>query len=148
MRSYMPGAKRKAEELQAVEASLKPMIVLAASADANATADAIGNAAPYMCDGLWTAGEQYTKDMIVEHSGQYWFVRQNVTALEHQPPGSTGMLAIYVPVPQTYRGYIVWQYGILCDRGAIVWNRAKTQLYKALHAGNPSIYAAPYASIM
>ena len=46
----------------------------------------------------WTVGESYTKGNRVVHEGIVYEVQQPVTAQAHQPPGSTGMLAVYRPI--------------------------------------------------
>lgn len=46
----------------------------------------------------WTAGEAYAAGKRLVHEGIVYVVEQPVTALEHQPPGAEGMLAIYRPV--------------------------------------------------
>lgn len=46
----------------------------------------------------WTPGEVYQAGEIVNHEEQAYRVIQTVTALENQPPGATGMLAIYRPL--------------------------------------------------
>ena len=46
----------------------------------------------------WTPGAVYQAGEVVNHEEQAYRVIQNVTALENQPPGATGMLAIYRPL--------------------------------------------------
>lgn len=46
----------------------------------------------------WAAGESYVKGNRVVHENIVYEVQQHVTAQGHQPPGSTGMLAIYRPI--------------------------------------------------
>lgn len=46
----------------------------------------------------WTAGEHYKALEIVNHEGFPYRVIQDVDALEHQAPGTAGMLAIYRPI--------------------------------------------------
>lgn len=46
----------------------------------------------------WTAGEHYKALEIVNHEGRPYRVIQAVDALEHQAPGTEGMLAIYRPI--------------------------------------------------
>nr|DAQ18988.1 MAG TPA: hypothetical protein [Herelleviridae sp.] len=46
----------------------------------------------------WTAGEHYKALEIVNHDGFPYRVIQDVDALEHQAPGTEGMLAIYRPI--------------------------------------------------
>lgn len=47
---------------------------------------------------VWTVGEKYTQGNRIVYADIVYEVQQAVTALEHQPPGSAGMLAIYRPI--------------------------------------------------
>lgn len=47
---------------------------------------------------VWTPGAVYQAGEVVNHEEQAYRVIQTVTALENQPPGETGMLAIYRPL--------------------------------------------------
>lgn len=47
---------------------------------------------------VWTPGAVYQAGEVVNHEEQAYRVIQTVTALENQPPGTTGMLAIYRPL--------------------------------------------------
>lgn len=46
----------------------------------------------------WAAGQHYKALEIVNHEGRPYRVIQAVDALEHQAPGTEGMLAIYRPI--------------------------------------------------
>lgn len=46
----------------------------------------------------WQPGEIYPANKRLSHDGITYVVMQEVTAQEHQPPGGTGMLAVYRPV--------------------------------------------------
>lgn len=46
----------------------------------------------------WAAGQHYKALEIVNHEGVPYRVIQDVDALEHQAPGTEGMLAIYRPI--------------------------------------------------
>lgn len=48
----------------------------------------------------WAAGATYQAGEVVNHDGQAFRVIQAVTALENQPPGAEGMLAIYRPLDE------------------------------------------------
>ena len=52
----------------------------------------------------WKAGEHYDKGEILNHNEQPYRVVQAVDALEHQPPGAEGMLAIYRPLNPEHAG--------------------------------------------
>ncbi len=47
---------------------------------------------------VWAPGAQYLAGNRIAHEGVVYEVKQPVTAQEHQPPGSTGMLAVYRPL--------------------------------------------------
>lgn len=47
---------------------------------------------------LWEAGAEYAAGNRIVHDGIVYEVQQPVTALEHQAPGSEGMLAVYRPL--------------------------------------------------
>lgn len=46
----------------------------------------------------WQPGQTYSANKRLSHDGITYVVMQEVTAQEHQPPGGTGMLAVYRPV--------------------------------------------------
>ena len=46
----------------------------------------------------WTPGTTYVPGNRLVYEGVVYEVQQPVTAQEHQPPGSTGMLAVYRPL--------------------------------------------------
>lgn len=46
----------------------------------------------------WSAGEHYAAGDIINRNGQAYRVIQAVDAIESQPPGAEGMLAIYRPI--------------------------------------------------
>ena len=52
----------------------------------------------------WEAGAQYEAGDIVNRDGQAYRVVQAVTAQEHQPPESEGMLAVYRPLMPEHEG--------------------------------------------
>ena len=52
----------------------------------------------------WEAGTHYEAGEIVNHDGQAYRVIQEVDALENQPPGAEGMLAIYRPLNPEHAG--------------------------------------------
>ena len=85
-------AKLKADlELKSISASI-PI-------DDDATALAL---APICPD--WEADHHYEAGEIVNHNGQAYRVIQEVDALENQPPGADGMLAIYRPLNPEHAG--------------------------------------------
>ena len=46
----------------------------------------------------WKPGETYHAGFRLVHEGIVYTTMQQVVALEHQPPGSTGMLSVYRPI--------------------------------------------------
>ena len=52
----------------------------------------------------WKPGETYHANFRLVHEGVVYEVMQQVLALEHQPPGGTGMLAVYRPVSANPEG--------------------------------------------
>ena len=52
----------------------------------------------------WEANHHYEAGEIVNYNGQAYRVVQAVDALDHQPPGAEGMLAIYRPLNQEHEG--------------------------------------------
>ena len=46
----------------------------------------------------WVPGESYEAGKRIAHEGIVYEVKQPVTAQEHQPPGSAGMLSVYRPI--------------------------------------------------
>ena len=52
----------------------------------------------------WSAGQQYKQGKILWHKDNLYRVVQAVDSLEHQPPGSAGMLAIYRPIDLNHGG--------------------------------------------
>ncbi len=47
---------------------------------------------------VWVAGETYAAGNRLAYEGVVYETQQPVTAQAHQPPGSTGMLAVYRPI--------------------------------------------------
>ena len=68
-------------------------VVMSIPLDDDETALAVAPLCP-----VWTPGAVYQAGEVVNHEEQAYRVIQNVTALENQPPGATGMLAIYRPL--------------------------------------------------
>lgn len=82
----------------------------------------------------WKAGQHYEALEIVNHEGQPYRVIQSVDSLEHQPPGSEGMLAIYRPIdpaPGTLEEPKKFYYGMDVTEGLYYTSEGKTYLAKA-----------------
>lgn len=52
----------------------------------------------------WQAGQHYKQGKILWHENALYRVIQDVDALEHQAPGTAGMLAIYRPIDLDHGG--------------------------------------------
>lgn len=82
----------------------------------------------------WTAGEHYKAFEIVNHEGQPYRVVQAVDSLEHQMPGSAGMLAIYRPIdpaPGTREEPKTFYLGMDVKEGLYYTSAGKLYLAKA-----------------
>lgn len=69
----------------------------------------------------WEPGKQYYVANICPYNGQLYRVEQEHVSQAHQPPGSTGMLAIYRPIMPEHAGTlndpIPYVYGMDCYQG-------------------------------
>lgn len=71
----------------------------------------------------WSAGGTYAYNQPLVHEGRLYRVAQagSVTAIESQPPGGEGMLAVYRPIDAEHAGTkedpIPWVYGMDCYEG-------------------------------
>ena len=69
---------------------------------------------------VWAAGGTYAYNQPLIHEGRLYRVAQagGVTAIESQPPGGDGMLAVYRPIDMEHAGTkedpIPWVYGMDC----------------------------------
>ena len=79
------------------EKLLRSMQVRVAALAIPAADDAAAFTLAPLCK-TWTAGTHYDALEIVNHEGRPYRVVQAVDSLEHQMPGSAGMLAIYRPI--------------------------------------------------
>ena len=90
----------------------------------------------------WEPGTSYAQYAPFVHDGVMYFTRQAVTAMEHQPPGSTGMEAIYGvrPVPDA-DGIYPYTYNMAASAGMRV--REGDAVYICTRAIDPLLYP-PY----
>lgn len=79
------------------EKLLRSMQVRAAALAIPAEDDVTAKQLAPICP-TWAAGQHYKALEIVNHEGRPYRVIQAVDALEHQAPGTEGMLAIYRPI--------------------------------------------------
>lgn len=91
----------------------------------------------------WKPGESYNQWELIQYDGITIQVRQQVTALEHQPPLSEGMTAIYIPylVPDE-NGVKTYKYGCSCKKGELFYDENKV-IFEYVAVDNPSNIYAP-----
>ena len=84
---------------------------------------------------LLSAGNQVAAGVCLTHKGQTYRVVQAVTPIESQPPGGSGMLAIYRPIEREHAGTpydpIPWVYGMDCYNGKYYAHGGITYLCRA-----------------
>ena len=87
----------------------------------------------------WEPGTSYAQYAPFVYEGVMYFTRQAVTAMEHQPPGSTGMEAIYGvrPVPDA-EGIYPYTYNMAASAGMRV--REGDAVYVCMRAIDPLLY--------
>ena len=87
----------------------------------------------------WKPGTSYAQYAPFVYDGVMYFTRQAVTAMEHQPPGSTGMEAIYGvrPVPDA-EGIYPYVYNMAASAGMRV--REGDAVYICTRAIDPLLY--------
>lgn len=123
-----PAPEQIAYETQ--NALMQRVVAQAIPDDDDATALALSPICPE-----WRDGVHYEAGEIVNYNGQAYRVVQAVDALEHQPPGAEGMLAIYRPLNQEHEGTqddpIPYVYGMDVYNGKYYSFNGKTYLAKS-----------------
>ena len=112
---------------------LQAMQVRAAALAIPAADDAAAFTLAPLCK-TWTAGTHYDALEIVNHEGRPYRVVQAVDSLEHQMPGSAGMLAIYRPIdpaPGTHEEPKTFYFGMDVKEGLYYTSAGKLYLAKA-----------------
>ena len=112
---------------------LQAMQVRAAALAIPAADDAAAFTLAPLCK-TWTAGTHYDALEIVNHEGRPYRVVQAVDSLEHQMPGSAGMLAIYRPIdpaPGTHEAPKTFYFGMDVKEGLYYPSAGKLYLAKA-----------------
>ena len=112
---------------------LQAMQVRAAALAIPAADDAAAFTLAPLCK-TWAAGTHYDAREIVNHEGQPYRVVQAVDSLEHQMPGSAGMLAIYRPIdpaPGTREEPKTFYFGMDVKEGLYYTSAGKLYLAKA-----------------
>ena len=115
------------------EKLLRSMQVRAAALAIPAADDAAAFTLAPLCK-MWAANTHYDALEIVNHEGQPYRVVQAVDSLEHQMPGSAGMLAIYRPIdpaPGTREEPKTFYLGMDVKEGLYYTSAGKLYLAKA-----------------
>lgn len=115
------------------EKLLRSMQVRVAALAIPAADDAAAFTLAPLCK-TWTAGTHYDALEIVNHEGRPYRVVQAVDSLEHQMPGSAGMLAIYRPIdpaPGTREEPKTFYLGMDVKEGLYYTSAGKLYLAKA-----------------
>ena len=100
MGKWLNGAQARKREIDGKDTRIAALAAAGAAQIAGqvpvATAGLFAPALP-----AWEPGTSYAQYAPFVYEGAVYFARQAVTAMEHQPPGSTGMEAIYGvrPIP-------------------------------------------------
>ena len=89
--------------------------------------------------GKWEPGKSYEKNAAFVYDNAVFFTRQAVTAAAHQPPGSTGMEAIYGvrPIPDD-NGVYPYVYNMAASVGMRV--RDGDNVYVCIQPADPLLY--------
>lgn len=89
----------------------------------------------------WEPGTSYTQYAPFVYEGVMYFTRQAVTAMEHQPPGSAGMEAIYGvrPIPDD-DGVYPYVYNMKVEVGMKVQSAKDGNVYIAIQPADPLLY--------
>ncbi len=112
---------------------LQAMQVRAAALAIPAADDAAAFTLAPLCK-MWAANTHYDALEIVNHEGRPYRVVQAVDSLEHQMPGSAGMLAIYRPIdpaPGTREEPKTFYFGMDVKEGLYYTSAGKLYLAKA-----------------
>ena len=115
------------------EKLLRSMQVRAAALAIPAADDAAAFTLAPLCK-MWAANTHYDALEIVNHEGRPYRVVQAVDSLEHQMPGSAGMLAIYRPIdpaPGTREEPKTFYLGMDVKEGLYYTSAGKLYLAKA-----------------
>lgn len=112
---------------------LQAMQIRAAALAIPAADDAAAFTLAPLCK-MWAANTHYDALEIVNHEGRPYRVVQAVDSLEHQMPGSAGMLAIYRPIdpaPGTREEPKTFYFGMDVKEGLYYTSAGKLYLAKA-----------------
>ena len=138
MGKWLNGAQARKREIDGKDTRIAALAAAGAAQIAGqapvATAGLFAPALP-----AWEPGTSYAQYAPFVHEGTVYFARQAVTALEHQPPGSTGMEAIYGvrPVPDA-EGIYPYTYNMAASAGMRV--REGDAVYVCTREIDPLLY--------
>lgn len=138
MGKWLSGAQVRKREIDGKDTRIAALAAAGAAQIAGqvpvATAGLFAPALP-----AWEPGTSYAQYAPFVHEGTVYFARQVVTAMEHQPPGSTGMEAIYGvrPVPDV-DGIYPYTYNMAASAGMRV--REGDAVYVCTREIDPLLY--------
>lgn len=138
MGKWLNGAQIRKREIDGKDSRIAALAAAGAAQIAGqvpvATAGLFAPALP-----AWEPGASYAQYAPFVHDGVMYFTRQAVTAMEHQPPGSTGMEAIYGvrPVPDA-DGIYPYTYNMAASAGMRV--REGDAVYVCTREIDPLLY--------
>ena len=138
MGKWLNGAQVRKREIDGKDTRIAALAAAGAAQIAGqvpvATAGLFASALP-----AWEPGTSYAQYAPFVYEGVMYFTRQAVTAMEHQPPGSTGMEAIYGvrPVPDA-DGIYPYTYNMAASAGMRV--REGDAVYVCTREIDPLLY--------
>ncbi|MDD6046045.1 MAG: hypothetical protein PUC97_01270 [bacterium] len=138
MGKWLNGAQARKREIDGKDTRIAALAAAGAAQIAGqvpvATAGLFAPALP-----AWKPGTSYAQYAPFVHDGVMYFTRQAVTAMGHQPPGSTGMEAIYGvrPVPDA-DGIYPYVYNMAASAGMRV--REGDAVYVCTREIDPLLY--------
>ena len=138
MGKWLNGAQVRKREFDGKDTRIAALAAAGAAQIAGqvpvATAGLFASALP-----AWGPGTSYAQYAPFVHEGVMYFTRQAVTAMEHQPPGSAGMEAIYGvrPIPDD-DGVYPYVYNMAANANMRV--REGADIYVCMRAIDPLLY--------
>ena len=140
MGKWLNGAQVRKREIDGKETRIAALAAAGAAQIAGqvpvATAGLFSPALP-----AWEPGTSYAQYAPFVYEGVMYFTRQAVTAMEHQPPGSAGMEAIYGvrPIPDD-DGVYPYVYNMKVEVGMKVRSVKDGNVYIAIQPADPLLY--------
>ena len=140
MGKWLNGAQARKREIDGKDTRIAALAAAGAAQIAGqvpvATAGLFAPALP-----AWEPGTSYAQYAPFVYEGVMYFTRQAVTAMEHQPPGSAGMEAIYGvrPIPDD-DGVYPYVYNMKVEVGMKVQSAKNGNVYIAIQPADPLLY--------